>query len=489
MIKHFIDKYIKLPLCLLLALSFLTSCGIVVFNSPKTEGETTAPISIETEPPYQVTEHKPYDKNYSKEVSRFLQEIPDADYGGGSFLIATPKPSLVTSDDTVSTVLSKNLEIRNNYVQTEYNITVSAKNVNPKTLYDETKIAVKSATYYADLIMIPQNELGKFAVAGTVANLSSLPGFNSKASYYNASSVEAGGGKGKIYGIAGPASVDTDCLSAVFFNKTLMAEVTGDNVYQLVRDGSWTWDKFLEYSNAVASLEGTYYSVGTQNTALYIEDLIFVSAGMKYSSCDGVDLPKIAFTAETADPIVELIKQVKNHEKKYGDNLSAISAFASGNTLFLIDDLNTMKTIANSACDWGVLPLPKKTADQKEYMSLVSSEDALVYSVVPTVSDSQKSANILALINIVAYGDTPEAYAEEALSYYLRDNSSAAMVETIVKSATFDFVFGYSISYDTISTSTFQAIRYPSNGHRSVDYYLRAYTGSFNYAVQRLFGK
>ncbi|MBQ7836689.1 MAG: extracellular solute-binding protein [Clostridia bacterium] len=489
MTKQFIDKYIKIPLSLLLTLFLLTSCGIVAFNTPETEGATETSVTIETEPPYQVSEYEQYDKNYSKELSRFLQEIPDADYGGGSFLIATPKPSLVLGDETVSTVLSKNLETRNNYIQTEYNITVSAKNVNPQIMFDEIKIAIKSVSYYADLIMIPQNELGRFAVAGCVTNLSSLPGFNANAKYYNASSVEAGGGKGKIYGVAGPASVDPDCLSAVFFNKSLMSEITEDNVYKLVRDGQWTWDKFLEYSNAVSTIEGDYYSIGTQNTALYIEDLIFISAGMKYSSCDGVDLPKIAFTAETADPIVELIKQVKNHEKKYTDNLSAISAFSSGNTLFLIDDLSTMKTISSSICDWGVLPLPKKTAEQKAYTTLVSSEDALVYSVVPTVSDSQKSANLLALLNIVAYGDTPEAYAEEALSYYLRDNSSAGMVETIINSATFDLVYGYSVSYDTISTSTFQAIRYPSNGHRSVDYYLRAYGGSFNYAVQRLFGK
>ncbi len=485
--RNFIDRYIKIPIALLISLLMFTGCGIIAFNSPETEGETVTQAPIETEPPYEVSEYEKYDVNFSQQLKKYLRDVADADYGGGSFLIATPKPSLVTIDDSVSTVMSKNIELRNNYIKTNYNITVSAKNVNPQIMFDEIKNAIKSVSYYSDLIMIPQSQLGSFAVAGNLANLLSLPGFNADAPYYNASSIEAGGGGTKLYGVAGAASIDPDCLTGVFFNKTMLDAVTDDNIYRLVKDGAWTWDKLLEYSNAVSGAAGEGYSIGTQNTALYIEDLIFTSTGMKYVRGSEEGLPQIAFTSDEADPIVELIKSVTGHEKKYTDNLSAINAFAEGKTLFLIDKLNTMKTIVNSPCDWGVLPLPKRTAEQDGYKTLVNSDEALVYAVVPTVTDSQKAANMLALINIVAYGDTPEAYAEEAMSYYLRDNASAGCVETIINSATFDLAFGFSSTNDSISSATFQAIRYPANGHRSVEHYLNTYGGSFNRAMRRLF--
>ena len=479
-----IDKYIKITASVIISLFIFSGCGIIAFNSPETGGETDTATPVETAPPYEVSEYEEKDVNYSEDMKKFMMELTAADYGGGSFLIATPKPALIVSDDTVSTVMSKELETRNNYIKDQYNLNISAKNVSSDIMYDEIKVAVKSVTYYADLIMIPQADLGSYATAGNIVNLASLPDFNADGKYYNASSVEAGGGNSKIYGVAGAASIDTDSLSAVFFNKTMLSSITEDDVYAMVDDSSWTWDKFIEYANAVS--DGSH-SVGYQNTSLYIEDLIFVSAGMKYTAVVDGDMPQIAFTAEQADPIVELIKSITGHSSKYTDNLSAISAFASGNTLFLIDKLSTMETIANSACDWGILPLPKKSAEQAGYYTLVSPEDSMVFAVVPTVSDSQKSANILAMLNIAAYGDGAEAYADEALNYYLRDNDSAATVELIVNSATYDLAYGFASTYDAVSTATYQAIRYPSNGHRSVSHYLNTYGNSFNYAMNRLF--
>ncbi len=485
--RKLIDKYIKIPILILAALLFLSSCGIIAFNPPANDNEGESTEAPDTKEPYQVSEYEKHDVNFSQEKKKFMFDLTNADYGGGSFLIATPKPHLITPDENTSAILSKRLENRNIFVQNEYNITISSKNVNPQIIFDEIKIAVKSSSYYADLIMIPQSNLGKFAVSGNIANLNSLPGINLDGSYYNASSKEAGGSASKIYGIAGPASIDTSSVSAVFFNKTMLSSVTEENIYKLVDNGSWTWDKFLQYADAVSTMEGEHFSVGTQNTALFIEDLIFISSGLKYVSVADGGMPQIAFTAEQADPIVDLIKSVTGHEKKYTNNLAAIDAFASGNTLFLIDKLSTMETLANSKADWGVVPIPKKSAEQKSYSTLVSADDALVFCVVPTVSDTQKVSNILAILNIAAYGDTAEAYAEDAMSYYLRDNSSVKMVETILNSAVFDLSHAYATTNDSIPSATYASVRYPAQGHRSVSHYLNTYTRYFNNAMARLF--
>ncbi len=481
------DKYVKIPLCILLSLLMLSSCGIIAINPPSFEDEEETTEAPETNPPYQVSEYEKYEANYSKEVAKFMHDVTDADYGGGSFLIATPKSALIVPDETVGAVLSKEMELRNAFIESELNIVVAEKKVDKNLMYDEIRQAIKSVSYYADLILINQSDIGKYAMGGAIANLSSLPGINLTADYYNYSSVEAGGGASKIYGVAGNASLDMDALSAVFYNKDLLAQITEENPYSLVDNGSWTWAKFLEYANGVSGLGDGYYSFGSQNAAMYLSDLIYISCGQKFVNVPQSAMPQIAFTADSAAPIIDTIKSVLNHEKRNDNSLEAISSFASGNTLFLIDKLSTMKSIANSKANWGVLPLPKYNAEQKEYKTLAYGEDAMFFAMVPTVSDTQKVSNVLAMLNIASYGDLPSAYAGDAMSYWLRDNASTRMVDKIMNSATYDFAYSYSNVKNSIASATFTAIRNPSIGVSSVANYLNSWTRRFNSDVYNMF--
>ncbi len=481
------DKYIKSALSLLISMLMLSGCGMIALNPPSgNSGDETADVP-ETEAPYQVSEYEKYDANYSSELSKFMHDITEADYGGGSFLIATTKSALIVPDETVGAVLSKEMELRNDFIESELNITVSEKKVDETTMYDDIRTAIKSVTYYSDLIMLPQSEIGQFVIGGAIANLSSLPNINFTAGYYNASSVEAGGGASKIYAVAGPASTDDDCLSAVFYNKTMMSQITDENIYSVVDSGSWTWTKFLELSDAASALGDGYYSFGTQNCTMYLQDLIYISCGQKFVSVGDGTMPQIAFTAESAAPIVELIKSVINHGARNTNSLEAINAFASGNTLFLIDKLSTMESIAGSSADWGVLPLPKYSAEQGNYKTLAFSEDAMFFAMVPTVSDTLKISNVLAMLNISSYGDIPDAYAENAMSYYLRDNASTRMVDIIMNSAAYDFAYSYGGIRTSISSATYTAIRNPSTGVSTVAGYLNTYSKRFAGDVYNLF--
>ena len=481
------DKYIKVSVCILLSLLMLSSCGIIAINPPSIDNGEETTLPPETTPPYQVSEYEKYEANYSKEVTKFLHDVSDADYGGGSFLVATPKSALIVPDETVGAVLSKEMKLRNDFIESELNIVVSEKLVDKNTMYDQIRQAIKSVSYYSDLILLPQSDLGKYVLGGAVANLSSLPGINLEGGYYNHSAVEAGGGASKIYGIAGNACLDMDALSAVFYNKTLMSQITEENVYSLVDSGNWTWAKFLEYANGVSKLGEGYYSFGSQNAAMYLSDLIYVSCGQKFVSVPKDSMPQLAFTADSANPVIDTIKSVLNHEKRNDNSLEAINSFANGNTLFLIDKLSTMEAIANSKADWGVLPLPKYNTEQKEYYSLAYGEDALFFAMVPTVSDTQKVSNVLALLNIASYGDLPGAYAENAMIYYLRDNTSTRMVDIIINSATYDFAYSYSNVRNSIASATFTAIRNPSIGVSSVANYLNSWTRRFNSDVYNMF--
>ena len=142
----FFDKYIKNAVCIIISVLMLSGCGIIAFNSPPSGVEEETTLPPETQPPYQVSEYEKYDPNYSKELSKFMKDVADADYGGGSFLIATPKSGIIVPDETVGAVLSKEMELRNEFLKNQLNIVVAEKKVDSETMYNQIPLAIKSSS-------------------------------------------------------------------------------------------------------------------------------------------------------------------------------------------------------------------------------------------------------------------------------------------------------------------------------------------------------
>lgn len=477
-------KYIKGAVCICLSATIFCGCGIIAINRPSVD---TEPSETEAETLYQVTEHEKFTANYTDEISKFMFDIKDADYGGGSLLVATPKASTIVPDDTAGAVISKEIEERNSFIKDKLNIVISEKYVDPTLLYNEMRAAVKSGSYYADLVMYPQSQMGAHVVAGNLVNLYSMPGLNLQGEYYNRTAVEAGGGASKIYGIAGDAALTPDCLTAVYFNRDIVTAMGLESPYDHVDNGTWTWEKFFEYCAYANAANGTF-SYGAQNTSLYLADLVYFSCGGRFVTAADGAMPTIAINLEWTLPVVDTAKRLLSEANRNTNNMTAIDAFANGTSLFLIDELSTMTSLSTSPANWGVLPLPKYTAEQEGYKTLAFYDDALFFGVVPTISDSDKTANVLTALNIAAYGATGDAYAENAMCYYLRDNDSTRMVDIIMKSAVYDLAYSYAVNYDAIATATFTAIRNPATGYRETAYYVNGWTHSFNAAMNRLFG-
>ena len=167
--------------------------------------------------------------------------------------------------------------------------------------------------------------------------------------------------------------------------------------------------------------------------------------------------------------------------------MAGIGAFDSGNTLFLIDRLSTMETIANSSTDWGILPLPKYSAEQENYISLAYYEDALFFAAVPTISDVQKASDVLMALNITSYGITTDAQVRNATYLYLRDNDSIRMLDIILKNAVYDFAYTFANSNNAIPSATFSAVRNTTGGISSLQRYLDMWGGYFENAMYQLF--
>ncbi len=485
-----IKKYInKAATALLLAASLgvssfaFSGCGVLSLNKPAERPEETTAVEETTS----FLELDVLKNDYSNEVDKFLKDLSGTDYGGAVVKIVTVANRLVMPDENTATVMAKELEERNGAVEENLNVTIVSEEKDSETLLEELKIAVKAGDYYADAIMYPQDMMGAYVLSGAVSNMKSLPGFKTDSGYYYLSAVAAGTGGDAVYGVAGPASLNADGLACIYFNKGLVEKAGLESPYSLVDRGEWTIDKYIEYMSTVSALEGEYYGYCAQNTSTYLSDIFFFGCGETLTASSHGSYPTLTLGSEKTQTVIDKIREATVNASTSGDALTSIDAFSSGKVLFLVDRIDTMKSIANSSTDWGLLPIPKYSAEQEKYYSLAYYKDALFFGAVPTAPNIALTSDLIACMNIISYGYTVDVYVENSSYYYLRDNDSIRMMDLVVKDPMFDFAYSYANSYNAIPSATFMAVRNAVSEVAPLERYTNMWADQFNNTMYRLF--
>ncbi len=477
-------EFILALLSLLLSAALMSGCGIIIVNSPAT-AETEAEGSAEETASYQVAEYDAYISKDNVMARRYLKGIEKKDYEGSVFLITSAKEGVVAPSENSGAVISSKLIKRNESVGNYFNLSISAKTAKPEDMLADISANVKSGTYFSDIIFIPQSYIYQFTVHGYLTNLSSMPSLDLNADYFYTSAVEAAGAAGKTYALAGPATICEDSLSCIFFNKALLNVAGLQSPYDLVDSGEWTWDKFGEYLKSASALN--CYSFGTQNAQIYFADLVYFSSGGKFTNSVEGGYPVVAMDKTFGTKITERTASLLADPAYYSDSMTAIDRFNSGEMMFLVDNLSTAYTLANSSVDWGILPLPKNDASQASYLSYVNSEEAMFMAVVPTVTDTDKVSKVMSVMNIMSYGDLADYYISDAMNYCLRDNASCRMMSHVFKNPVYDFAYTFSPYNQAIANISYTAVRNPASGFHTVSYYIDNWTYSYNNAVRALF--
>lgn len=487
-------RIVSLIIALVLGLS-LYGCAFR-FNFPKKQGaelsggetadgaQVNDPID-EDDQNYVIVEN-----DFSDVVNRHLDSIGKADYEGSAVMIATPKASIIDEEER-GTVLSEMVANRNMLVEEQLGVSIYAKSVDADTMYAEVFNAERAGDYYADILTVPQYYMSQYVASGLLFNLNSLPFFDTSAGYNIESGASAGMAASKGYGIAGWATLEPDLLSAVFFNKEIIEDAGLESPYELVKRNEWTWDKFFEYTAQVPSLRETgegyseLTSYGFQNVATSFADLIFVSEGNSFITAGSGVVPQISFTYDSSLHAMTTAQTLYKDPYKNYNSLDAINTFASGGSMFLIDRLGTVKTIAASSADWGVVPLPKGSAEQEDFRTLASNE-SLMFAVPAGCNNAEVVSKVINSMNAASLGYAADAYVTDYMYYYLRDNESVGMVEKICYSAYFDLAYTFGPYDVSIANCTYFAARnvYECNG--DMNFYLTRFQNKGNNALRRI---
>ena len=254
---------------------------------------------------------------------------------------------------------------------------------------------------------------------------------------------------------------DKDATAALAFNKTIAENNQLEDLYTLVREGKWTYDKLSEMAEATyndSNGDGTmtpddvYGFLGGRD----VIDSLYHGSGSQFITKNEND--EFVFTFGTERDVDVISKGIdivnsswyfNHHAWKDQSDILYRQIFETGHGLFFwmrLDDVTNMRA---GDADFGIIPIPKYEEAQDKYYSLVSQHTTGLMSIPITCAGDELSEVGMVLEALAAeshYTLIPEYIETSLKTKNSRDAESADMLDIILGNRVFDPMNVYSFA-------------------------------------------
>lgn len=298
------------------------------------------------------------------------------------------------------------------------------------------------------------------AIAGCFANLNKVNYLDLSRQWWSQhinSNIEV---NGRLYMASGFFDMPTVARADVtYFSTEMLNNYNLGSVYDLVYDGTWTFDKMLEMAQtAAADLDGNgifdekdQYGITSQWDVFGIQ---ITTTGYTYAANN--DDGTITLTGyndsliKISEKIYDLLYNADYYYSGYTyqgqhNYENMMDLFTDNRALFLMNGIDkTQYPAMREMGTYGILPTPKFSDSQEEYGTFTS---AFVSAIPVDSADYERSAIILEALEAESYKQVLPAYYDIALSNkYLNDEDSVNMLNIIYDNTYCDFTYIYAES-------------------------------------------
>ena len=395
--------------------------------------------------------------NLSEMEKRALltDDLPERDFGGAQFRISTKRGTMYEIDEEEETgdILEDALYARNRRIEERFNIEivpVITEAGDGTTHVNEVRQSIMASDDAFDLSATYVFTTGALVTDGCFLNWLNMP-YNdlSKPWWINGVNEKFQIGDA-IYTAVGDMCVSALKLTyGVFYNRTKgMDYDLNEVVFDSVRSGTWTIDKFIEITRDVYSDvngDGTrdggdfYGFTAEKATNLDIYPFAF---NIPIIGRDDDGLPTLVYNTPKTIEAVETVNALYwDGTGSYipEDYMEPVTMFRNGNALFTTTYLtNAFSTFRDMTDDYSILPYPKWDETQEKYMT-GAMDNYSVLGVPVTVSDLEMVSIIAEALNIESYKTLYPTYYEQALQdKFARDDESIEMIDLLMAGRNFD---------------------------------------------------
>lgn len=244
---------------------------------------------------------------------------------------------------------------------------------------------------------------------------------------------------------------------ATIFNTELLDRIhhlTPDDMYEMVLDGEWTLDKFVELckgayndtnGNTIAD-KGDIFSLAHPN--FNSVDYMAYGSGLVFTERDDNGYPSLSLNNERTVELLEKLLMIYNDTYEVfnaGGSVECFELFGAGETMFYVERFLALEkeVIRSSDVEYGIIPVPKLDDTIEDYVTPVGP--LTDWGAVPiTVSDPEMVSAVLELMAYEGYLNVIPAYYEVALKLkYTRGDdldTASMMLDLITENQRTDFL-------------------------------------------------
>ena len=360
------------------------------------------------------------------------------DFDGYQFKVLSRGSGTYTSDDITGeltgNVLSQATYHRNVKLEATYNFEIIEKK-DAKWLDTAKTLGAAGQTEY-DMWAFKMGDMPSLGQEGYIYNLNEVKGINLDASYYDQTTRDSVSFANYLFFITGDMLyMDDLSLSCVFYNpamwnELLCSDVYGKNIYDLVRDEQWTFERMKTLAaSAVSDLDGDgdydeddRWGCGYANGDIFTLTIAFGNQVLQKDSDDLFSLNRSQKLIDDLQSIFEFFNSpscIKDH------------TFAEKTHLFqLLQLANGSRTMIAAGVDYGIVPTPV-LREGDPYYSYVSAYSSNCIAIPSTVSNIDRTANIIELISYESQSTLVPKFGEYLFAKVSQHEDDTEMVEIL----------------------------------------------------------
>ncbi|MBQ8351624.1 MAG: hypothetical protein IJY20_06245 [Clostridia bacterium] len=397
-------------------------------------------------------------------TNNFVDDIGEYDFGGRDFVIAVDsnyRYELFADEDSRETV-DQYVYQRNLLMQQRFNVhivaneTQAVSSFDSGSHYDYINRSLMRAEVEFDMITLPAGKNGRLATSGYFLDWrtetrycknSILSGNVWWPKELNTAATILGH---QYFAVSDMCLTGMEMCSAILFNKDIeknagiaQMQFSTETLYQAVEEGKWTLDSFYnivklyDFSSDENDMANKQDIVGLVAGLGADADAWAFALGYSYIENDGVHMPELSLVSGAEVVAIQTLRNLLYNSGTciLEDETERTQFFIDGQALFNLSSMRQLKAprFADMESDYGILPYPKRDANQKQY--LTGMKDSYTMISIPYFNFNMEMTDVLVeAMSAESYHSIKDAYALSTQEYNdLIDLDIYRMVDIIMR--------------------------------------------------------
>jgi len=390
------------------------------------------------------------------------------DYGGREFTILYAGHTVSTEfgfEEETEKALDVAQYRRVKTVEQAYNVDIievqkksSATNGNGAG-YQELSNAANSGTTDYDLTLTSGYDVSVLAYNGYLYDMASVPGIDLTKSWWDQNATDSLSINGVTFFTTGDITVsDNNSTFVLMFNKDLIRDYALEDPYDMVYNGTWTFEKFGKMCKSVTEdldQDGNMDTNDRFGLLVWDDSIVGVvnAAGERCCTIDAAGEIRLTFFNDRTLSALEQYAAIAydtQYALTYQRHVKTATVlqtmWPNNQALFLTTYMSSIPNSRTMESDFGILPYPKLDEMQDNYYSCVAPYNSR-FICVPLVQEDVARTGVIT--EALAYHGqktvTPAYYDVNLVGQSTRDEESSDMLDIIFDNLVYDIGYYYQI--------------------------------------------